>query len=388
MATAQGIRAGQAFVELFADDSKLVRGLKHASAKLKAFGESVRNMGLKLVGLGSAVVAPLAASSKVFASTGDALAKMSARTGFSVETLSELGFVAELSGTDMETLELGIRKMQRTLLDAATGMKSAQEALAILGLTIADLDKLSPEQQFKLIADRLARIEDPTTRAAAAMELFGRSGTQLLPMLAGGARGIEELQEVARRLGLTISTEDAKAAERFTDTLSIMWKVLKQGVFVVGSALVPVLSQAAQWVTRAAVVAADWIKRNKELIVTVFQVAVGVVAAGAALVVLGYAIMGLAKVMGILAVVITAVGTALKLLGAVLALLVSPIGLVITAVVALGAYILYATGQVRRPSAGWPSGSRPSATTRWRPTRASPTPWRPGTLRWRRRFCG
>jgi hypothetical protein len=352
MPQAGAIRAGRAFVELFADDSKLVRGLKRAQAKLKAFGESVRNMGLKLVGLGSAVVAPLAASSKVFASTGDALAKMSARTGFSVETLSELGFAADLSGASMETLELGIRKMQRTLVDAAQGSKSAQDALALLGLTVADLAKLSPEQQFKLIADRLARIEDPTTRAAAAMELFGRSGTQLLPMLSGGAAGIEELQEVARKLGLTISTEDAKAAERFSDTLSIMWKVLKQGVFTVGSALVPVLSQAARWVTRVAVVAAEWIKRNKELIVRLFQVAVGVVAAGAALVVLGYAITGLAKVMGILAVAVTAVGTASKLLGAVLAFLVSPIGLVITAVVALGAYILYATGAGAK-ALGW-----------------------------------
>ena len=344
MPQAGAIRAGRAFVELFADDSKLVRGLKRASAKLKAFGESVRNMGLKLAGLGVAIATPLLASSKVFASMGDALVKMSARTGFSVETLSELGFAADLSGASMEVLENGIRKMQRTILDAATGMKSAQETLAILGLTIADLDKLSPEQQFKLIADRLARIEDPTIKAAAAMELFGRGGTQLLPMLAGGAAGIEQLQEQAHKLGLTISTEDAKAAERFRDILSIMWKVLKQGVFVVGSALVPVLSQAAKWVTHVAVVAAEWIKKNKQLIVTIFQVAIGAIAAGAALVALGTVITGLAKVMGVLAVAVTAGGTALKLLGAVLVFLVSPIGLVITAVVALGAYILYATG--------------------------------------------
>lgn len=76
------------------------------------------------------------------------------------------------------------------------------------------------------------------------------------------------------------------------------------------------------------------------------------IAAGAALVVLGYAITGLAKVMGVLAVAVTAVGTALKLLGAVLAFLVSPIGLVITAVVALGAYILYATGAGAK-ALGW-----------------------------------
>ncbi|MCJ7543262.1 MAG: hypothetical protein MUP47_01645 [Phycisphaerae bacterium] len=59
--SAKGIRAGQAFVELFADDSKLVRGLKAAQAKLKAFGAAVTGMGPKMTGPVSARLAPLAA---------------------------------------------------------------------------------------------------------------------------------------------------------------------------------------------------------------------------------------------------------------------------------------------------------------------------------------
>jgi len=66
MATAQGIRAGRAFVELFADDTKLVRGLRMAEKKLKAFGNGVRRLGLKMAGLGTAVAAPMVASGKVF----------------------------------------------------------------------------------------------------------------------------------------------------------------------------------------------------------------------------------------------------------------------------------------------------------------------------------
>jgi hypothetical protein len=66
MAGTQGIRAGRAFVELFADDSKLVRGLRRAEKKLKAFGDGVRNLGLKMAGLGSAIAAPLVASGKAF----------------------------------------------------------------------------------------------------------------------------------------------------------------------------------------------------------------------------------------------------------------------------------------------------------------------------------
>jgi len=344
MAKSGAIRAGRAFVELFADDSKLVRGLKAAQAKLKAFGASVRALGTKMMGLGAAVAAPLAGATKVFAQMGDKIAKMSARTGISVESLSELAYAAELGGTSIESFENGVRRMQRTLVDAASGMSSAQDSLALLGLTVEDLDGLSPEKQFKLIADRLSRIEDPTVRAAAAMQMFGRSGTELLPMMSAGAAGIEQLQAQARALGLTMSGEDAKAAEIFTDTLSTLWKVLKMAVFTIGSALAPILQEAAQWITKLVVSASAWIKENKALIVSVFKIAMGVIAAGAAIVALGYAISGLGAVFGALVTIAGVVHGVLSVVMTVVAAMLTPIGAVITAVLGLGAYFLYASG--------------------------------------------
>jgi hypothetical protein len=61
-ASAQGIRAGRAYVELFADDSKLMRALKLAETKLKAFGDAVTAMGRKMLAAGTAIVAPLLAA--------------------------------------------------------------------------------------------------------------------------------------------------------------------------------------------------------------------------------------------------------------------------------------------------------------------------------------
>jgi len=338
------IRAGRAFVELFADDSKLVRGLKVAQAKLKAFGASVRAMGTKMMGLGAAVVAPMLGAAKVFSNMGDAMAKMSTRTGISVESLSELAYAAESSGTSMETLEGGIRKMQKTLVNAATGSKSAQNALKMLNLTVADLDGLSPEQQFKLIADQLSKIEDPAVRASAAMEIFGKSGVELIPLMSAGAAGIEQLQQQARALGLTMSTEDAKAAEAFSTALGNLWKTLKMAVFTVGSALAPALQDVATWITDIVVSASKWIKENKGLIVSVFKIAVGVVAAGVAIVGLGYAISGLAAVFGALTTIAGIVHGVLSVVMTVIGAMLTPIGAVITAVLGLGAYFLYTSG--------------------------------------------
>jgi len=343
VASTQGIRAGRAFVELFADDSKLVRGLRRAERKLRAFGDSVRNLGLKMAALGSAMLAPLAASAKLFSGYGDQVAKMAKRTGLSVETLSELRFVASQTGTEFETLENAFRKMQRSIYDAGRGLSTQVDALNDLGLTFQDLDGLSPEDQFKLLADRISQVEDPTKKAALAMSLFGRTGTNLLPMFASGAKGIEILQAEARRLGLTMSSEDAKAAEDFTDALDRLWKVIKMGVFHVGAALAPVLQKVADTITTLAVQISAWVQRNQQLIVTVLKVVVGIIAAGAAIAVLGTVISGFATILGGLITVVTTVVAVLKVLGAVIAFLVSPIGLVIAAVAALAGYLIYAT---------------------------------------------
>ena len=343
MADTRGIRAGRAFVELGVSD-KLAVGLKRAAARLKAFGEGVRSVGLRTAAIGAAVLAPLLGSAKVFADTGSALFDMSQRTGISVEALSELGIAAEQSGTDLATLETGIRKMQRSITDAAQGSTSAQEALALLGLTVDDLKNLSPEDQFKLIADRIAQIKDPTVRAAAAMELFGRSGTSLIPLLSGGARGIEALQEQARRLGLTMSTEDARAAEEFGDVLDALTKVVKRLFFAVGAALAPMLKEFAESATRIVVRTSAWIQQNKQVIVTVFKVAAAVLAAGAALIGLGLLITGVGAAFGLLASVAAGVGTAIGVIGSVIAAMLSPIGLVVVAVAGLGAALLVSTG--------------------------------------------
>jgi len=217
---AGSIRAGRAYVELFAKDGRLVKGLKRASARLKAFGANVTAMGKRLAVVGAAMAAPLVGSVKAFTSMGDRLDKMSKRTGVSVEALSELTYAAEQSGTEIGSLEKGMARMQRTLLDAERGLTTALDALDGLGLSAEKLKGLAPEDQFAAIAEGLSRVEDPSRKAALAMMIFGRSGTGLLPMMKTGAAGIDLLRKKARSLGLTISGEDASAAAKLTDSFN------------------------------------------------------------------------------------------------------------------------------------------------------------------------
>jgi len=328
MANTTGIKAGRAYVELGVGD-KLTAGLKRAQARLRAFGAGVTQWGTRIFAVGSALAAPAVVAAKAFASMGDQVAKMAKRTGLSVETLSELRFVASQTGTEFESLEMAFRKMQRSIYDAGRGLSTAVDALADLGLEFKDLDGLSPEQQFKLLAEAISRIDDPTKKAAIAMSLFGRTGTNLLPMFAQGAKGIEAMQAEARRLGLTMSGQDAKAAEDLTDAFDKLWKVLKMVVFQVGAALAPALTDVGERMASWASSAISWVKQNQGLLVSLAQLAVGVVAAGAAMIGVGKAITLFSSLIGVAATV--------------LPLLLSPIGMVIAAVGALGAYMLTST---------------------------------------------
>lgn len=340
MTASTGIRAGRAFVELFADDSRLVRGLKAAQKKIAAFGSAVSGMGKRMMALGGAIAAPLAAAAKATADSGAALWDMSQRTGVAVEALSALAFAADMTGADMETVETAIKRMQRSIANAASGSASAQEALATLGLTVRDLAGLSPDKQFEAIAARLRQIQDPTLRAAAAMELFGRSGTGLLPMV----EQLEELTGQARDMGFIRSTASAREADEFDDALTLMSKAAKSLAGALGSAVIPILKEKAQWLMRLALMTRDWVKQNRGLIASAFQIATAVTLAGAGLYGLGKAITAAGTAFKVLSVVAGVAHTVLGAVVSVLGLMLTPIGLVVAAAAALGGYLLYASG--------------------------------------------
>jgi hypothetical protein len=336
-----GIRAGRAFVELALRDNQLVRGLRAAEARLKGLGSAVQGIGARLAGVGVAIGTPFIAAAKSFADVGSELADMSARTGVSVERLSELGHAATQTGATLGDIETGIRKTQKAVIDAATGNEQAAVTFGALGLSIERLTKLSPDQQFTAVAEAIGRIQNPTAKAAAAMEVFGKSGTSLVPLI----DNMDTLTKEARDLGLVMSTQDAEAADALGDAMDLVSKSVKQVAIGVGAALAPVLTDVATTITSLVKSVLDWVNANRPLLATIFQVTAGIVAGGVAFVALGAAISGVGVVLGGLAAGIGLVGT-------VLGALLTPIGL-ITAGLAAGAVAFFRYTEAGRQSLGF-----------------------------------
>ena len=346
--SAGAIRAGKAFVELYGDKSKLVRTLQSASKDLKAWGASIAGIGAKVFAAGSALTAPFIAAAKTFSDFGSQLGDMSGRTGASVEALSTLKYAADQTGASVEDLETALKKQGKTIGDAALGSQTSAEALGHLGLSVQQLMSLKPEDQFRLIASRLAAVKNPALKAAVAMEIFGKSGTKVLPMIAD----LGNLENAARALGLEMSTEDSAAAHKLGDAWTDLTSVMKMAAFHVGAAVAPALQAVTEAGTRVVAWTANWISQNRELIAAVFKVGVIVAGVGAALIALGTVIAGLGFAIG---AVVTIGGVVVSVFGAIaagVAFLISPVGLVIAGLVALGVWFFRCT-EAGQAAVGW-----------------------------------
>ena len=174
---------------------------------------------------------------KLWASGGAEMLHMAERTGASVEAMSGLTAAAGRFGVDAETVEGGIRKMQKAIVSLAEGSPEAVQAFGMLSVTLADLAGKSPDEQFKVMADALSKVHDPALKSATAMQIFGKTGTALLPMMEDGRKGIDLAIDRARELGLVMSGESARDAAQFEAELSTLWKTIKAIPKSIGAAV-------------------------------------------------------------------------------------------------------------------------------------------------------
>lgn len=170
----------------------------------------------------------------------DALAKQSQMAGVTVESLSALSYAANLAGVSQEDLTASMVKLSKGLSEAKQGTGDALKAFEALGINVKEL--ANADDAMILIAEQFAEIEDGAGKTALAVALFGKAGAQMIPLLNSGADGLKQMADEAAKLHKTISTETAKAAEEFNDSLTRL-NAITQGLinkFVEG--LLPTLN--------------------------------------------------------------------------------------------------------------------------------------------------
>jgi hypothetical protein len=271
---------------------KAINGVESAMAKLGGLTGSLdlRMLGVSLSVAGAATA--LVSLIKNAINTADEMYMMSQKVGISVESLSTLKYAADLSDVSLESLQTSLGKLSKNIFDFTQGAGEAKDAFRILDITTVDVTgKIKTADQVMLeVADRFEMMEDGSVKTALAMKLFGRSGAELIPMLNGGSKGIRELQDEAKALGLEISERTAKAAEEFNDNFTRLGYAMSGVGIQIAEELMPtLLAVSSAFVAAAAnggtvMTVSQGLGMSIKILATVFGgVAVGAIVAGQAL---------------------------------------------------------------------------------------------------------
>src|SRR5262245_11412888 len=134
-------------------------------------------------------------------------------------------------------------KTLNSLGDAADRAQRAADRAAApftaLGVSLGDVKKGNVQAVLLQIADGLAKVRNPATRAAAAQQLFGRAGQKLLPILVKGSKGIQEQLTLAEKYGAVLDEKTIKRVAKLKDEQRQL-QLAQDGVKMsIGSALLP-----------------------------------------------------------------------------------------------------------------------------------------------------
>jgi hypothetical protein len=197
--------------------------LKKVGAEFGALSSSARLATTLLTSFGGALsLGAAAAALRSVANLQDQMGKMAQQTGIGVEALSALDYAAKLSDVSTEELGAGISRLTAKMGDVAQGSKQSVAIFKALGVSVLGAGgQMRPtEEVLGDIADRFSEFADGPEKTAFAIEIFGRAGAKLIPLLNQGRDGLQEMREEAERLGIVIDSKTAKAAEDFNDNLT------------------------------------------------------------------------------------------------------------------------------------------------------------------------
>lgn len=181
------------------------------------------------------------AASRAALNYADNIGKVAQKVGMTTEELSGLNYAAKLSDVTLEQLQGSLGIMARKMGDSTESFKA-------FGVAVQNQDGTlrTSNQVLMDIADKFAAMPDGVGKSQWALELFGRSGLDLIPLLNGGSQAIAEATNQARMFGVVISEEASRGAEQFNDNITRLTQYAQGAVSNFTSGLTPALVNVSE----------------------------------------------------------------------------------------------------------------------------------------------
>lgn len=191
--------------------------------------------------------------------------RLAQKLGTTSESIQKLGYAANVSGASVEDLQTFMQHMSLQMAEAKkTGTGPLVDALSTLHISFASFSKLSADEKVEVLADAFKKAGPEVNKTAVAMQLGGRSGTALIPMLNRGGAAVRELGEEFKEMGGVIDGDATKSFEELEETEkklgATMTGIKNQAVI----ALLPAIKEMAESLL-------EWVKANKEVIASTIK---------------------------------------------------------------------------------------------------------------------
>lgn len=214
-------------------NNNLSKGMKEA-AKIAA------------VGLGAITAAGTALVTKTV-EAGDRIDKMSQKMQMSRKTFQELDYVFSQNGANIESMSKGMVKLSKNISDASKGTNLSSRIFEQLGVSVADAEGnlRKTEDVMGDVISSLQKMPDDANRSALATTLFGKSASELAPLLNKDAKSIDELRKKFNALGMGMSDKSINSAVKFRDTMDSINRSLQGAGFEIAGEFLPALQTVA-----------------------------------------------------------------------------------------------------------------------------------------------
>lgn len=183
---------------------------KEAMSKVQSNG---KELATTLGVLSAAITASVGALTAFVHSEGawaDDLNTLSKVTNISTSDLQKFQYATDLIDVSVSTLSGSLRKLTNNMQTASEGgTSSAVKAFDALGVSVTDSEGQlrNTQDTFYEIIDALGKVSNETERDALSMDIFGKSATELNPLIQGGAEQLKQLGSEAENLGLILSQD-------------------------------------------------------------------------------------------------------------------------------------------------------------------------------------
>ncbi len=248
-------------VTLGMDSAEFTKGAKRAADDVSKMRKGMESAAGAIKGAIGGMVAAFTVDkiievAKAGLDYASSLGEQAQQLGVTTRALQEYRYAASQAGVETEQMDMALAQLTKRIGAAATGSKKEAAAFKALGVDIRDANGhiIDAGDAIPLIAEGLKKIDNPATRAKYLVDLFGRSGQLLAPLLAEGAAGVNGLRDAAHKLGIVLDDAMIQKADAAADKMAELKQVLEAKIAVAVSdnadsilELVDALAKLVEW---------------------------------------------------------------------------------------------------------------------------------------------